>query len=154
MVEGPGHIPLNEVAANVQIQKKLTGHAPFYILGMLPVDTAAGFDHIAGAIGGALAGWWGADMLCYLTPAEHLGLPTPEHVKQGVIAFKIAAHAADVARGNKRALERNRRMSEARYRLDWEGQFALALFPEEARRLKEERGPRPRPAACAAPSAP
>mgnify|MGYP003487992513 CR=1 FL=1 len=140
MVEGPGHIPLNEGAANVQIQKKLTGHAPFYILGMLPVDTAAGFDHIAGAIGGALAGWWGADMLCYLTPAEHLGLPTPEHVKQGVIAFKIAAHAADVARGNKRALERNRRMSEARYRLDWEGQFALALFPEEARRLKEERG--------------
>ncbi len=140
MVEGPGHIPLNEIATNVQVQKKLTGGAPFYILGMLPVDTAAGFDHIAGAIGGAMAGWLGADMLCYLTPAEHLGLPTVEHVKEGVIAFKIAAHAADVARGNRRALERNRRMSEARYRLDWEGQFALALFPEEARRLKEERG--------------
>lgn len=140
MIEGPGHIPLNEVQTNVQIQKKLTGHAPFYILGMLPVDTAVGFDHIAGAIGGALAGWLGADMLCYLTPAEHLGLPTVEHVKEGVIAFKIAAHAADVARGNPRALERNRRMSEARYRLDWAEQFALALYPEEARRLKEERG--------------
>lgn len=154
MVEGPGHIPLSEVATNVQIQKKLTGGAPFSILGMLPVDTAAGFDHIAGAIGGALAGWMGADMLCYLTPAEHLGLPTPEHVKQGVIAFKIAAHAADVARGNKRALERNRRMSEARYRLDWEGQFALALFPEEARRLKEERGSRTKACSMCGPFCP
>lgn len=154
MVEGPGHIPLNEVATNVQIQKKLTGHAPFYILGMLPVDTAAGFDHIAGAIGGALAGWMGADMLCYLTPAEHLGLPTPEHVKEGVIAFKIAAHAADVARGNPRALERNRRMSEARYRLDWEGQFALCLYPEEARRLKEERGSRTKACSMCGPFCP
>ena len=140
MVEGPGHIPLNEIQTNVQIQKKLTGHAPFYILGMLPIDTGAGFDHIVGAIGGAVAGWHGADMLCYLTPAEHLGLPTPKHVREGVIAFKLAAHIADVARGRQPDLERNRRMSEARYRLDWETQFQLALYPEEARRIYEARG--------------
>ncbi len=140
MVEGPGHIPLNEVYTNVQIQKKLTGHAPFYILGMLPTDVAAGFDHIAGAIGGALAGWYGADMLCYITPAEHLALPSPEHVKEGLIAFKIAAHIADIARGNPEAIARNREMSRARYALDWARQFELALFPEEARKIFEERG--------------
>jgi phosphomethylpyrimidine synthase len=140
MVEGPGHIPLNEIQTNVQIQKKLTRYAPFYILGMLPIDTGAAFDHIVGAIGGAVAGWHGADMLCYLTPAEHLGLPTVEHVKEGVIAFKLAAHIADVARGNKADLERNRQMSEARYRLDWQKQFELALFPEEARAMYEARG--------------
>lgn len=139
MVEGPGHIPLNEIQTNVHIQKKLTKGAPFYILGMLPTDVAAGFDHIAGAIGGAMAGWHGADMLCYITPAEHLGLPTVQHVKDGVIAFKIAAHVADIARGNKTASERNREMSEARYRLDWEKQFELALFPEDARSIFGER---------------
>ena len=140
MVEGPGHIPLNEIFTNVQIQKKLTGHAPFYILGMLPTDVAAGFDHIAGAIGGALAGWYGADMLCYITPAEHLALPSPEHVKEGLIAFKIAAHIADIARGNPEAIARNREMSKARYALDWERQFELALFPKEARAIFEARG--------------
>ncbi len=142
MVEGPGHIPLNEIFTNVQIQKKLTGHAPFYILGMLPTDVAAGFDHIAGAIGGALAGWYGADMLCYITPAEHLALPSPEHVKEGLIAFKIAAHIADIARGNPEAIARNREMSKARYALDWERQFELALFPKEARAIFEARGSR------------
>ncbi|MCS7173450.1 MAG: phosphomethylpyrimidine synthase ThiC [Armatimonadetes bacterium] len=139
MVEGPGHVPLNEIATNVQLEKKLCREAPFYVLGMLPVDTAAGFDHIAGAIGGAVAGMYGVDMLCYLTPAEHLALPTPQQVYEGVVAFKIAAHAADVARGNRRALERNRRMSEARYRLDWETQFQLALYPEVARGIFEAR---------------
>ncbi len=139
MVEGPGHIPLNEIEMNVQIQKKLTNYAPFYILGMVPADVAAGFDHIAGAIGGAVAGWHGADMLCYVTPAEHLGLPTIEHVKQGVIAFKIAAHIADIARGNKEAIERNKKMSEARYKLDWERQFELVLFPKEAREIYNQR---------------
>lgn len=139
MVEGPGHIPLNEVAMNVQIEKKLCRGAPFYILGMLPCDTAAGFDHIAGAIGGALAGMYGADMLCYITPAEHLGLPTPEHVKEGLIAFKIAAHIADLARGNKKAIERNNVMSEARYRLDWQKQFEYSLFPREAKSIWQER---------------
>jgi len=139
MVEGPGHVPLNEIATNIQLQKKLCRDAPFYILGMLPVDTAAGFDHIAGAIGGALAGMYGADMLCYLTPAEHLALPTPEQVYEGVVAFKIAAHVADVARGHPQAWARNRQMSEARYRLDWEAQFRLALYPEAARRIFEAR---------------
>jgi len=139
MVEGPGHIPLNEIATNVQIEKKLCKGAPFYILGMLPCDTAAGYDHIAGAIGGAVAGMYGVDMLCYLTPAEHLGLPTPEHVKEGLIAFKIAAHIADIARGNKKALERNKLMSEARYKLDWKRQFELALFPKEAEKIFRER---------------
>jgi len=97
----------------------------FYILGMLPCDTAAGYDHIAGAIGGALAGMYGADMLCYLTPAEHLGLPSVEHVKEGLIAFKIAAHIADVARGNRKAIQRNLEMSHARYRLDWKNNLNL-----------------------------
>lgn len=139
MVEGPGHIPLNEIHTNVQIQKKLTKNAPFYILGMLPTDIAAGFDHIAGAIGGALAGWHGADMLCYITPAEHVGLPTVSDVKDGVIAFKIAAHIADIARGNKDALERNKKMSEARYKLDWDKQFELALYGNEAKKIFEKR---------------
>ncbi|MEN3044649.1 MAG: phosphomethylpyrimidine synthase ThiC [Candidatus Hydrothermales bacterium] len=139
MVEGPGHVPLNEIKTNIQIQKKLTKNAPFYILGMLPTDRAAGFDHIAGAIGGAIAGWYGADMLCYITPAEHLGLPDVNHVKEGVIAFKIAAHIADIARGNINALKENREMSEARYRLNWEKQFELALFPKEAREIFEKR---------------
>lgn len=139
MIEGPGHIPLTEIAMNIQIAKKLCGNAPFYILGMVPCDTAAGFDHIAGAIGGAIAGMHGADMLCYVTPAEHLGLPSLEHVKEGIIAFKIAAHVADVARGNKKAILRNRLMSEARYRLDWEEQFRHALFPDEARKIHRER---------------
>ena len=139
MVEGPGHIPLNEVFTNVQIQKKLTKGAPFYILGMLPTDVAAGFDHIAGAIGGALAGSYGTDMLCYITPTEHLGLPTPEDVKRGVIAFKIAAHIADVAKGLKKARRRDKLMSEARYILDWEKQFELSLFPKEAKSIFKER---------------
>jgi len=142
MVEGPGHIPLNEIPTNVQIQKKLTNYAPFYILGMLPMDTGAGFDHIVGAIGGAVAGWHGADMLCYLTPAEHLALPTVEHVREGVIAFKLAAHIADIARGNPQAWERNRAMSEARYRLDWDHQFELALYPEEAQEIFGDRASR------------
>lgn len=154
MVEGPGHVPLNEIKTNVQLQKKLCREAPFYILGMLPVDTAAGFDHIAGAIGGAVAGMYGADMLCYLTPAEHLGLPSPEHVYAGVIAFKIAAHAADVARGNPKALQRNRRMSEARYRLDWEAQFELALYPEEARKIFGQRASKTRACSMCGPFCP
>lgn len=142
MVEGPGHIPLNEIQTNVQIQKKLTNHAPFYILGMLPMDVAAGFDHIAGAIGGAVAGWHGADMLCYITPAEHLALPTVENVRDGLIAFRIAAHIADLARGHRATIEWNEKMSRARYALDWETQLQLALFPDEAREIFEARGSR------------
>ncbi|MHA2620230.1 MAG: phosphomethylpyrimidine synthase ThiC [bacterium JZ-2024 1] len=140
MVEGPGHIPLNEIQTNVQIQKKLTNFAPFYILGMLPTDVAAGFDHIAGAIGGAVAGWHGADMLCYITPAEHLALPTVDQVREGLIAFRLAAHIADVARGHRPSWEWNEKMSRARYALDWETQLQTAMFPREARAIFEARG--------------
>jgi phosphomethylpyrimidine synthase len=139
MVEGPGHVPLNEIQAQVIAQKKITKGAPFYILGMLPTDVAAGWDHIAGAIGGAVAGWAGADMLCYITPAEHLGLPTVEHVREGVIAFKIAAHVADIAKGIKGAWEWDLAMSRARYALDWETQLKLALDPKKAREIYEQR---------------
>jgi phosphomethylpyrimidine synthase len=139
MVEGPGHVPLNEIQAQVIAQKKITKGAPFYILGMLPTDVAAGWDHIAGAIGGAVAGWAGADMLCYITPAEHLGLPTVEHVREGVIAFKIAAHVADIAKGINGAWEWDLAMSRARYALDWETQLKLALDPKKAREIYEQR---------------
>jgi len=139
MVEGPGHVPLNEIQAQIILQKKITRNAPFYVLGMLPTDIAAGWDHIAGAIGGALAGWFGADMLCYLTPAEHLGLPNVEHVKEGLIAFKIAAHIADIAKGIKSAYEWDLAMSRARYSLDWENQIKLSIDPQKAKQIREER---------------
>ncbi len=139
MVEGPGHVPLNEIHTQVQLEKKITRNAPFYILGMLPTDIGAGWDHIVGAIGGAVAASYGADMLCYITPAEHLGLPTVEHVKHGVIAFKIAAHIADISKGIKSAIERDYLMSKARYALDWESQFKLALDPKTAREIYKER---------------
>ncbi len=139
MVEGPGHVPLNEIKTNVEIQKKLTKNAPFYVLGMLPCDRGAGFDHITGAIGGAVAGWFGADMLCNVTASEHLGFPSIENIKESVIAFKLAAHIADIARGNKKALEENFKMSEARFNLTWEEQFKHALFPQHAKQIFEER---------------
>jgi phosphomethylpyrimidine synthase len=130
MVEGPGHVPLNQIEANVLIQKRLCQDAPFYVLGPLVTDIAAGYDHITGAIGGAIAAAAGADFLCYVTPAEHLSLPDPEDVRQGVIASRIAAHAADIAKGVKGATERDRQMSQARKRLDWEEQARLALDPQ------------------------
>lgn len=139
MVEGPGHIPINEIKTNVEMEKKFCKNAPFYVLGPLPCDTGAGFDHIVGAIGGALSASYGVDFLCYVTPTEHLGLPTPEHVKQGVIVSKIAGHIGDLAKGVKSAWEQNRKISEARYRLNWEEQFKHMLFPEEARKLYEQR---------------
>lgn len=142
MVEGPGHVSLDQVELNVQLEKRLCHGAPFYILGMLVTDVAAGHDHIAGAIGGALAAARGADMLCYVTPAEHLGLPDVQDVRDGVIAFRIAAHAADLAKGLPRAWEWDLEMSRARKALDWERQIALALDPEKARRYREERNPR------------
>ena len=133
MIEGPGHVPLNQVVANMQLEKRLCHGAPFYVLGPLVTDVAAGHDHIAAAIGGTLAAIHGADFLCYVTPAEHLRLPTPADVREGVIASKIAAHAADVAKGLPKALERERAMAKARKRLDWEAQFDLCLDPEKAR---------------------
>src|SRR5512134_3148400 len=127
MVEGPGHVPMD------QIQMKVCNEAPFYVLGPLVTAIAPGYDHITSAIGEALAGWAGAAMLCYVTPKEHLGLPNREDVKQGVIAYKIAAHAADVAKGHPGAQVRDNAVSKARFEFRWEDQFNLALDPETAR---------------------
>jgi phosphomethylpyrimidine synthase len=136
MVEGPGHIPLNEIEMNVRKQKEICHEAPFYTLGPLVTDIAPGYDHITSAIGGALIAWHGADMLCYVTPKEHLGLPDAEDVRQGVIAHKIAAHAADIARGRGGARDRDDEMSRARYAFDWEEQFRLSLDPDRAREIR------------------
>jgi phosphomethylpyrimidine synthase len=133
MVEGPGHLRLDQVVANVVLEKRLCHGAPFYVLGPVVTDIAPGYDHIAGAIGGALAGMAGADFLCYLTPAEHLGLPDDADVREGVMAARIAAHAADIVRQGARAQAWDDEMARARSRLDWEGQFGLALDPERAR---------------------
>ncbi len=138
MVEGPGHIPMDQVAANVERQIKVCSEAPFYVLGPLVTDVAPGYDHITSAIGAALAGWAGAAMLCYVTPKEHLGLPNAEDVKQGIIAYKIAAHAADIARHRKGARDRDDALSKARYEFDWKRQFALSLDPETAQRYHDE----------------
>ncbi len=133
MIEGPGHVPFNQIADNILRQKTVCSGAPFYVLGPLVTDIAAGYDHISGAIGATMAAVAGADFLCYVTPKEHLGLPDVEDVRAGVIAFKIAAHAADVARGHPGARDRDDAMARARYGFDWEGQFALALDPDRAR---------------------
>lgn len=132
MVEGPGHVPYNQIAANMQLQKRLCHGAPFYVLGPLVTDVAPGYDHITGAIGGTLAAISGADFLCYVTPAEHLGLPDLEDVRQGVIASRIAAHAADLAKGNKEAWAWDLAMAKARKELDWKTQLELALDPVRA----------------------
>jgi phosphomethylpyrimidine synthase len=135
MVEGPGHLPLNQIETNVRLQKAICNGAPFYVLGPLVTDVAAGYDHITGAIGGAIAAAAGADFLCYVTPSEHLSLPDPDDVRQGVIASCIAAHAADIVKGVKGAQEWDRKMSLARKRLDWEEQVKLSLDPELYRRV-------------------
>jgi phosphomethylpyrimidine synthase len=139
MIEGPGHVPLDQIEANVLLEKKLCKRAPFYVLGPLVTDATPGYDHITSAIGGAIAGKAGADFLCYVTPSEHLGLPSVEDVREGVIAVRIAAHAADIARGNKKALERDLEISKARKKFDWERQIELAIDPPKARRYREER---------------
>jgi len=141
ILEGPGHVPLSQVEAQVRLQKEMTGGLPFYVLGPIVTDVAPGYDHITGAIGGALAAMYGADFLCYVTPTEHLGLPRPEDVREGVIASRIAAHAADVARGRADAVAWDRRLSEARGRQDWEAQLAEALDPDRAHSLREARRP-------------
>jgi len=135
MIEGPGHVPLNQVETNIKIQKELCKGAPFYVLGPLVTDIAPGYDHITSAIGGALAGMAGADFLCYVTPSEHLRLPTIEDVKEGVVASKIAAHAADVAKGIPGAIEKDIQMARARKALDWDSQIALSVNPERARSM-------------------
>ena len=131
MVEGPGHVPLNHVEATMRVQKRLCNNAPYYILGTLATDVTPGYDHITGAIGGALIGACGADFLCYLTPAEHLGLPTEEDVRTGVIATRMAAHIADIARGNRQAWERDLEMARARVALDMDRQIKAALYPDQ-----------------------
>jgi phosphomethylpyrimidine synthase len=140
MIEGPGHVPLNQIEANILLQKRLCHGAPFYVLGPLVTDIAPGYDHITCAIGGAIAAAAGADFLCYVTPSEHLRLPDVQDVREGVIASRIAAHAADIAKGINGAMEKDIRMAQCRKKLDWEGQFALALDPEKARRLRDESG--------------
>ena len=133
MVEGPGHVPLDQVEANVLLEKRICDNAPFYLLGPLVTDVAAGYDHITGAIGGALAAFYGADFLCYVTPSEHLGLPGVEDVRQGVVASRIAAHAADVARHHPGAIRWDNRMSRARRRLDWKRVMRESIDPKRAR---------------------
>ncbi|REK19041.1 MAG: phosphomethylpyrimidine synthase ThiC [Planctomycetota bacterium] len=138
MVEGPGHIPMDQIDMNIKRQIEICDEAPFYVLGPLVTDIAPGYDHITSAIGAALAGWSGAAMLCYVTPKEHLGLPENDDVKQGVIAYKIAAHAADLARHRPGAQKRDDALSKARFEFDWNEQFRLALDPETARRMHDE----------------
>lgn len=138
MIEGPGHIPMHLVKMNVEKQREMCHEAPFYVLGPLVTDIAPGYDHITSAIGAALAGEAGAAMLCYVTPKEHLGLPNADDVRQGVIAYKIAAHAADIARGRKGARDRDDALSKARFEFDWNRQFELSLDPETARRMHDE----------------
>ena len=141
MVEGPGHMPLDQIEANMKIQQTLCQGAPFYVLGPLVTDVAPGYDHITAAIGGAIAATYGASFLCYVTPAEHLRLPNLDDVKEGIIASRIAAHAADIAKGVKGAADWDRKMSTARKNLDWEEMFRLCLDPEKAGRYRAEAKP-------------
>ena len=139
MIEGPGHVPINLIEANIVLQKKLCNEAPFYVLGPIVTDIAPGYDHITSAIGGAIAGYYGADFLCYVTPSEHLGLPTPKDVWDGVMVTKIAAHAADIARGNQKALRLDQAMSTYRKALNWEGQIKCAIDPDKIKNFRKER---------------
>ena len=141
MVEGPGHVPLDQIAANMQVQKTICMGAPFYVLGPLVTDIAPGYDHITAAIGGAVAAMSGAAFLCYVTPAEHLALPNVEDVKQGIIASKIAAHAADIAKGIKGARDIDDKMADARRVLDWDAQFECAIDGETAKAIRDSRKP-------------
>ena len=141
MIEGPGHVPLQEIEANVLLEKKLCHGTPFYVLGPLVTDIAPGYDHITSAIGGAIAASAGADFLCYVTPSEHLGLPSIDDVREGVVASRIAAHAADIAKGVKGAIDMDNKMAMNRKSLDWEGQINLSLDPEKARRIRGTKKP-------------
>lgn len=138
MIEGPGHVPLNQIERNMKLQQEYCHGAPFYILGPLTTDIAAGYDHISSAIGAAVGGWQGASMLCYVTPKEHLGLPNDKDVREGIIAYKIAAHTADIARNRVGARDQDDAMSVARYTFDWNKQFELCLDPDRAREYHDE----------------
>ena len=143
MIEGPGHVPMHKIRENMDRQLAVCHEAPFYTLGPLVTDIAPGYDHITSAIGAAMIGWYGTAMLCYVTPKEHLGLPDRKDVKDGVIAYKIAAHAADLAKGHPGAQERDDAMARARFAFRWEDQFNLALDPETARAFHDETMPAP-----------
>jgi phosphomethylpyrimidine synthase len=138
MVEGPGHVPMHKIKENVDLQQEICGEAPFYTLGPLTTDVAPAYDHITSAIGAAMIGWFGTAMLCYVTPKEHLGLPNREDVKEGVIAYKIAAHAADLAKGHPKAQEWDDALSKARFEFRWQDQFNLSLDPDRAREYHDE----------------
>lgn len=138
MVEGPGHVPLNEIKRNMDLQKEICNNAPFYVLGPLTTDIAPGYDHIVGAIGGSLAAYFGASFLCYVTPAEHLRLPTIEDVKEGVVASKIAAHTADLAKGNKKAWDMDQKYAKMRHDFDWKGMFKNSIEMEKPYRYRKE----------------
>jgi len=138
MIEGPGHVPINQIQRNMELEREFCHEAPFYILGPLTTDIAAGYDHISSAIGAAVGGWHGASMLCYVTPKEHLGLPNASDVREGIIAYKIAAHTADIARGRKDASKIDDEMSDARYGFDWNKQFELCLDPDRAKEYHDE----------------
>ncbi|MBP9672959.1 MAG: phosphomethylpyrimidine synthase ThiC, partial [Ottowia sp.] len=142
MIEGPGHVPMHMIQENMTEQLKHCGEAPFYTLGPLTIDSSPGYDHIASAIGAAMIGWMGTAMLCYVTPKEHLGLPDRDDVKQGIIAYKIAAHAADVAKGHPSARARDDAISKARFEFRWEDQFNLGLDPDTAREFHDETLPK------------
>jgi phosphomethylpyrimidine synthase len=141
LVEGPGHVPLDEIEGNIQLQKRMSGGAPYYMLGPISTDVAPGFDHITAAIGAAQSSRFGADLICYITPAEHLALPNEEDVRQGVKAARIAAHIGDMNKYPERGRERDREMSKARRELNWERQFELALYPDDARAIRASRTP-------------
>jgi phosphomethylpyrimidine synthase len=142
MIEGPGHIPMHKIKVNVEKQLELCGEAPFYTLGPLVTDIAPAYDHITSAIGAAMIGWFGTAMLCYVTPKEHLGLPNRDDVKAGVIAYRIAAHAADLAKGHPAAVARDDALSKARFEFRWEDQFNLSLDPDTARAFHDETLPK------------
>jgi phosphomethylpyrimidine synthase len=146
MVEGPGHMPLNDIQSNIEVMKKVTNNAPYFVLGPLVTDIAPGYDHLVGGIGGALAGMYGADFLCYVTPAEHLSLPDESDVKEGVIASRIAAHAADIARGKDKEIDHT--FSKARQQLDWDTMFRLCIDKEKAERYRKRRAPQEDLKAC------
>lgn len=141
LVEGPGHVPLDEVEGNIQLQKRMSGGAPYYMLGPISTDVAPGFDHITAAIGAAQSSRFGADLICYITPAEHLALPNEEDVRQGVKAARVAAYIGDMNKYPDKGRERDREMSKARRDLDWQRQFELALYPEDARAIRASRTP-------------
>jgi phosphomethylpyrimidine synthase len=138
IVEGPGHVPLQDIPANILLQKRICRGAPFYVLGPLVTDVAPGYDHITAAIGGAVAAWHGADFLCYVTPAEHLRLPSVDDVREGIIASRIAAHAGDIAKGNTGAADWDAELSRARAKLDWESVLAGSIDPERARQMYDK----------------